>query len=128
MDRTQPPRFEIGDPVRDREADDPVRLVVLNPDAGVAESVPVPARDDTVAGLNPAYPPSDRVVTAIHTSWLERHVGARWTTWNRTEIPDLLETFCAEWRLQPQPYDFPESRLSLVESRKTGQATMDAWQ
>ncbi len=126
--------YGIGDRVTDIEAEEADQLVVLDPNRGPAATVEIPALDATVAAVNPSYSADDPVVRCIHVTWLDRNVGDRWRTWQRTEIPHRLRNFAAEWSLNPKTYDYPQSRLQAVEEpdtepggRESPQTRMDEW-
>lgn len=120
------PTFRAGERVSDR-TDADVLLVVIDPDRGRAAEVDVPARDATVAELNPSFSSTDRVVSCVHVDWLQRNVGDRWEAWPRAEFVDRLASFTAEWRLQIRSYDYPERRLQRLAPEESGQSTIDDW-
>ena len=130
------PPFEVGSAVIDVDAEDPEPLYVLVPDCGRADEVHIDAIDQTVAAVNPEYPPDDIVVRCIHESWLTHHAEERWQQWPRDQFASKLHAYAAAWSLSPKTYDYPASRLSeAVEAAQStqevddsdGQTSMDDW-
>lgn len=125
-------RFDIGDLVADRDAEEGSCLVVLDPDRGQADAVYIPALEATVADVNPAYPPDAPVIGCVHVEWLDRHAGARWRRWRGPSFPDRLHAYVREWRIPLTTYDYPADRLEVLdpvrsESRTAGQSSIDEW-
>ncbi len=125
-------RFRVGQRVRDRDTDEEVELVVLDPDRGDADAVHIDAIDRTVAAVNEEYPADDRVIECVHVEWLDRHVED-WEAWDRNTFPERLRGYTDEWSLPLRTYYYPESRLEAVGGNDAprdvgdGQSSIDDW-
>lgn len=115
LDRYQS-KFKVGERVFDREDDDRDSMIVLDANVGRADDVTVEIDgvEETVAELNPDYPPQDPVVRVVFVSWLDAHVPG-WKEWDDTQMfGRTLREYADEWGVPLETYDYPESRLEHV--------------
>ena len=96
-----------GQLVRDRESDDDSRMVIIRIRDTPARAHHIDAIDQTVAEVNPDYPPHEPVVDVAFVADIEDAVGINWEADDivRMAADDQLE------RADIQRYAYPISRL-----------------
>lgn len=113
--------FAPGERVVDRDTEidgeDPARV------ARVRDVLDEPARDhyinainQTVADVNPSYPPDDRVVRVVFEDGLNHYVADAWREWSRETFVRQLERYERQWTVRVPTYSYPASRLKRLES------------
>ena len=105
------PGVATGDRVRDLESDDSEELLVVGiRDATAAEYV-IPDLGESVAAVNPGYPPRDRVVEAVYADDVENRLDG-WRS-----IEDVRDAVAFD---AIRSYSFPASRLRTIDDEPAG--------
>jgi hypothetical protein len=94
---------------------------VLDPDAGRANAVEVGTTGATVSEFagNEQFPDDDRVVTVAFEGALDADVP-EWDEWDAAALHAELDAYADEWGVTVRTYDYPESRLTSVETDTDG--------
>jgi len=100
------PGVTAGDRVRDLEADGDEDLVVLGAREATAAEYVIPELGESVAAVNPGYPPQDRVVEAVYADDVESRLDG----WRSVE--DLRDAVAFD---AIASYSFPASRLRAID-------------
>jgi hypothetical protein len=102
--------FSLGDEVRDRDADDPNRAVVVDlPDEPAYErTIDALEGSPSVADVNSDYPASGSVATVAYAGDLDDALDV----WHEAD-PETLATICDDHDVRT--YDFPTARLRGVD-------------
>ena len=105
------PGIAAGDRVRDLESDDSEELLVVGiRDADAAEHV-IAELGESVASVNPGYPPKDRVAEAVYMDDVESRLDG----WRSVEDVRDAVAFDAI-----ASYSFPASRLRAINDEGDG--------
>ncbi len=98
--------FSRGEPVVDREDDDPSDgIVILTPTATIADwEIRTDDGERTIAETNPEYDPEEPVVLVTYEHWLDES----WPGWEASEPEALFDSVCDRG---VKFYSFPASRL-----------------
>jgi hypothetical protein len=109
---TETGSFSRGEPVIDREDDDPSEgIVILTPKATIADwEIRIDGGERTIAETNPEYDPEEPVVLVTYEHWLDES----WPEWETSEPEDLFDSVCDRG---VKFYSFPASRLERDPAR-----------